>query len=151
MGEFRVVLQDLAEVEVPDSIAYFVSDAGDLVFTDGDHETERFEVGTWIEVRVPTMSIQLRQTWPPENLDDLMRTLLDEIVVRFGLGGYETSRTRSKYASPLFNDFDAFVEELLKDEGLTPPYDRGYRDFFERAVSTTFGATPPRRRKQKGG
>ncbi len=145
MSGFRVVLEDLSEVGVPLAVDYVVSDLGDLVFRDGDQQTTTFVVGTWVEVLEDISGNQLRESWPPENLDALMDTLLHELVVRFGQGGYETSRSRSKYAAPPFNDFDAFVEELMKDEGLVPPYERRRRQWFERAVRTTFGVDPPRR------
>ncbi len=142
MSGFRVVLQDLTEVHVPLAVDYVVSDDGDLVFSNGDRGISRFGVGTWVEVLEDISANQLRESWPPENLGELMGTLLHELVVRFGLGAHETSRSRSKYAAPSFNDFNAFVEELMKDEDLTPPYDRRSREFFERAVATTFGVDP---------
>ena len=139
-----MVMQDFSEVDVPLAVNYVVSDDGDLVFSDGHRETSRFRTGTWVEVVDVNSGSPLRESWPPDHLDALMDTLLYELVVRFGQGGYETSRSRSKYVTPLFNDFDAFVEELMKDEGIVPPCN-GSRQWFERAVSTTFGVVPPRR------
>jgi len=143
-----IVLQDLSEVGVPAAVDYIVDDGGDLVVRGSDRVLQRFEAGTWMEVRTAELTSTLRDDWPPTNLDALMETLLYELVVTYGLDGYQISEKRTRYASPLMNDFDSFVAALMQDEGMTAPYGRREREWFEHAVAKTFGVPPPRRRRR---
>jgi hypothetical protein len=109
------VIRQADGVEVfAEATTYNVQEDGDLVLRVGEEVIRTVAAGSW--VLIEPVGRPLSPSWPPDELELLLDSVRHELAVRHGYYVHRLG-TAMDYPSPLLNDLEALVTEMLRRVG----------------------------------